>query len=267
MEEAGAEGGVGGGEVEGGEAEGVERGGGGEGVEVAEEVGSEGVVGRGRFFGRGFPLEFAAEMATQGGEEAGEEVGQEDGGEDVSGATEEGGQAMRVGFNLYNVGVFLAERAVAEEGGQAEVEQTGERAGFGGPVVGGASAGERADDGFELRGEKRLKIGVFLLGSDDVRGGGPGVGEVSDVIRHFVRDAMGMTLAASSRVVSGCPQERLRGCLQGSFMGAFGSFSSLTALLVAEREDDVGMKSASSVDHVIQKASSTLRDTGEGNLP
>ena len=78
-------------------------------------------------------------------------------------------------FDLDNVTVFFAQRAVADEGCETEVEQLGEGAGFRGVGVQETGAVEFAQNGGELFEEDALKVDVLLVRADDVGSGGEGV--------------------------------------------------------------------------------------------
>ena len=73
---------------------------------------------------------------------------------------------------MQDIAIFLPKRAVADEGREAEVEELGKGARFGVNAVGGSYAVETADEGGELRVEDSLEVGIFLVGSDYVGGGG-----------------------------------------------------------------------------------------------
>lgn len=78
---------------------------------------------------------------------------------------------------MQDIAIFLPKRAVADEGREAEVEQLGKGARFGVNAVGGSYAVEAANEGGELRVEDSLEVGIFLVGTDYVGGGGERVVE------------------------------------------------------------------------------------------
>lgn len=122
-------------------------------------------------------VEEAAQTGAKGREDAAGEVRQEDGAGDVGGAGAQAGQGeRRGGVDLDEVAVFLAEGAVAGEGGEGEVEEGGGGAQLRGEGVGGAGAEEAAVEVGEGVCEVAGEVGVFLVGADDVGGCGEGVG-------------------------------------------------------------------------------------------
>jgi len=172
---------VGAGEVEDGERGGVDRRGRGDGREVREEVGLDAVGVGGLLVVLGeapqVVLELGAEARAEGGEDAVERVGEDDGREDVAGAAGDGGQLEGVVFDLHDVAVFLAQRAVADERGEGEVEEVGEGACFGGPLVDEARPVELAQDGRDVVHEDAFEVGIFLVRANNVWCGCEGVAE------------------------------------------------------------------------------------------
>ena len=142
-------------------------------------------------------LETLAEGGADGWQQAAEEVRDQNAADDVTGSSLEGRKTGPAGlagglhgvlglwypdvaadvglFDLYEVAVLFAESAVAEKGGEAEVEQVGGGAGLGGPRVGGAGTAHAPVKVGQLVGEDALEVGIFLVRADDVRGGGEGI--------------------------------------------------------------------------------------------
>ena len=75
-----------------------------------------------------------------------------------------------------NVAVFFSQRSVANESGEAKVEQFGEGAGFGIVGVGEARAIKSAENGGEVLEEDALEVSVFLVCTDYIWGCGERVG-------------------------------------------------------------------------------------------
>ena len=72
-------------------------------------------------------------------ERAGEDIRKDDSAEDIASPSRQRGQFTGGGLDLVDIAVFFAEGAVAEEGGEGEVEEGGE--GLEGGVVGVGEAG------------------------------------------------------------------------------------------------------------------------------
>ena len=70
---------------------------------------------------------------------------------------------MRVIFYLDDVGVLLAERAIAYERREAEIEEFGECPRLSRPIMGRAGAIQRANDGLESSEKNGLEVGILLM--------------------------------------------------------------------------------------------------------
>ena len=120
-------------------------------------------------------LELCAEFAPEGGEAAGKKPWCEDNATDVAETASEAREAQGIGFDLQHVAVFFTEGAVAEEGGEAKVEELGQVVGCSCVVVCKAGAEEGAQDGGGVGREGGGYVGVFVVSAEDVWGGSEGV--------------------------------------------------------------------------------------------
>lgn len=113
-----------------------------------------------------------AQAVAQPGQRPAHQVGEENGAADVGRPLGQGGQAAARGFHLDEVAVFFAERPVAGEGGEAEVEEGGEGAQLRREGVGRARAEQAAVQVGHGIGEVAGEVGVLLVGAHNVWRGG-----------------------------------------------------------------------------------------------
>ena len=148
---------------------------GGKAVEMLQEILLQADAARLPLRAFDVAFKFCAEFAPESGQAAQEEPRCEDNTGDVAEAAREAREAQGIGFDLQDIAIFFAEGAVSEEGREAEVEEIGEVVSCGGVAVGEAGTEEGAQDEGGVGGEGGCYVGVFLVGAEDVWGGGEGV--------------------------------------------------------------------------------------------
>lgn len=115
-------------------------------------------------------LQLRPELLSEVREEAAQDPRHQDAAEDVARSPTDRRELQRVIFQLHDVAVFLAQRPVADQGSQGEVQDLGQILDRFRMRMRVSRTFQRPDDGLCLVGKGAGYEAVFLMGSDDVRG-------------------------------------------------------------------------------------------------